>query len=132
MEKVCGPDDTRETKENSSGKDPLESKEAESKDEDSHCSWSTPLTSEEASKHSLYAEPELQGKKSKSADSLEEDLGEQVTGDMVLSTSSGMSDSLVGSDVDDEEPQLDSMMNSSLSEEERQEDTDTDGEDEPL
>lgn len=142
MDKVCGPDDARETKENRSGKDPVESKEVESKnveskgveskDEDSHCSWSTPLTSEEASKHSLYAEPELQGDKSKSADSLEEVLGERVTGDMVLSTSSGMSDSLVGSDVDDEEPQLDSMMNSSLSEEERQEDTDTDGEDEPL
>lgn len=118
LEKATGAEETRvpEDPEESRGKDPVGSK-----DDDSHCSWATPMSreeSEEENREVVKPDP-LPGSESP-ADSLEEVLGEKATQDVVTSTSSGMSESLVGSDVDDEEPQLDPMMNSSLSDDERQ------------
>jgi len=102
---------------NAAGKDP-----AGSNDDDSNCSWATPMSREEneEEKGDTVKPDPLPGSESPT-DSLEEVLGEKATQGIVTSTSSGMSESLVGSDVDEEERQLDSMMNSSLSDEERQE-----------
>ena len=119
LEKTTGAEETRvpEDPEESRGKDPVGSK-----DDDSHCSWATPMSREESEEERCEAvKPDpLPGSESPTG-SLEEILGEKATQEVVTSTSSGMSESLVGSDVDDEEPHLDSMMTPSLSDDERQE-----------
>jgi hypothetical protein len=107
--------------------DKRESDPAGSKDEDeSHYSWATPNSREESNDDNCVSvnkqdppsvEPRSRGDKPRSAE----------TEDVVVSST--MSDSLVGSDVDEEEdPQLD-ILNSALSEDERQEEL-TDGEEE--
>jgi len=118
-----GVDDKREPEES---KDPVGSKD----EDESHDSWATPNSREESNDDNCVSvskqdppsvEPRSQGDKPTSADT------EEV---VVSSTSSGMSESLVGSDVEEEEdPQLD-ILNSALSEDERQQEELTDGEEE--
>lgn len=94
------------------------------KDEESECSWATPNSREEHNKDlsvSVEKDPPSKIGSSKKNSTDAEVMGDQITGDVVLSTSSGMSDSMIGSDVGDEEPQqLDNMLNSHY-EDERQE-----------
>mmetsp|Transcript_19880 Transcript_19880/g.46598 ORF Transcript_19880/g.46598 Transcript_19880/m.46598 type:complete len:1030 (-) Transcript_19880:113-3202(-) len=149
MENSSLADDAREPEE-SAGETQGTRKECQDpdgvKDEESDHSWATPKSSEEDRKEETKTsvendpspeagssemnsaevstpEQESPGEKSKEDDnSLEEVLGERITGDVVMSTSSGMSDSLVGSDVgDDEDPQQLDIMINSHSEDERQE-----------
>jgi len=80
-------------------------------------SWATP---EEAAglKDSADDEDDFLSVRSAESNAVVGEGGEgKMTEEVVLSTSSGMSESLVGSDMDDEEP-LDSNINSSISEEE--------------
>ena len=152
LENASVPDDGMEPEElmeevqseNTTGRDP-----DGTKDDESEFSWATPISREEerteekslpvekdpspgtGSSEKNSTEPgDPNPEKSELSDSLNEVLGERITGDVVISTSSGMSDSLVGSDVGDEEPQpLDSMLNSQ-SEDERQEGMESDEDDE--
>lgn len=134
VENATGVVDKREPEEDHKGRDPTGfSGPTSSKDEDED-SWATPLSQEDKQneenaasvekdppaipestqpKENMNAELEFPAEKSPGANSPEEILVESVTEEVVLSTSSGMSDSLVGSDVGDDEPQqLDSLINS--------------------
>ena len=104
--------------------DPPVKEADESKDDDSNCTWATPRSQEEpeVGKNESPTKPDPLPGSGSPSESVEDLLGERVSQDVVMSTSSGMSESLVGSDVGEEdEAQLDSMMNSSLSDEEQQE-----------
>ena len=101
---------------------------AENKDDGSHCSWGTPLSQEESEDNrESSAKSDPLPESESQTNSLGDVQDEKVALDVVTSTSSGMSESLVGSDVGEEEQQLDSMMNSSLSDEEHQEHAEGDG-----
>ena len=117
-----GVDDKREPEES---KDPDGSKDEDESDD----SWATPNSREESNAENFVSvikhdhpsgEPRSRGDKPTSAD----------TEEVVSSTSSGMSESLVGSDVEEEEDSQLDILNSALSEDERQQEELTDGEEE--
>lgn len=96
--------------EGSSSKDVLGVKDVESND-----SWATPISRDESTEEYSGSARRDPPEKSAPADGLQQVLG--------LSTSSNMSDSMVGSDLGDEEPQLNSSSHStsSISEDEQEE-----------
>ena len=87
----------------------------ESKDDDSQCSWSTPVSQEggSSSPEGGNKKPSSSKKETSKSKPITEDLEEVVQ----LSTSSGMSDSLVGSDVDEDSKSLDLSESSDEDEE---------------
>lgn len=121
-------------KQNEDGKDVGTTREEVSKDanessNNSMYSWATPKSREEDDEQEKYPAPvepsHTLEKRSSTVALIEngnlEESNEKLSEEVVPSTSSGMSDSLVGSDVDDEE-RLDCLvnsLNSSLSEDER-------------
>jgi len=132
-------DEPEDTSARSQDKDSFHAS-TEDKSDSSLYSWATPQTHVESSKDSLEMEDddfasvreneslELLSSISKSMESAQEDQGEEegtMIEEVLMTTSSSgtMSESLVGSDVDDD-AQLDCIISSSLSEEERQESQD--------
>jgi len=105
LERVSGLDP-----EGSSSKDVVGVKNVESND-----SWATPISRDESTEDYNASAKRDPPEKSALADGLQQVLG--------LSTSSNMSDSMVGSDLGDEEPQLNSSSHSSssISEDEQEE-----------
>lgn len=106
--------------------DPPVEGDAERMDDESHCSWATPLSQEadNEGKDEFSSKPDPLPEKS----TAEEILLAKQSQDVVISTSSGMSESLVGSDIEEEVIQSDSATDSSLSEDEDEDQKDEEDE----
>ncbi len=100
--------------------DPPAKGDAEPKDDETHCSWATPKSQEadDESKLESSSKPDPLVRTAAPAQSLEENMCGKKSEEVVISTSSGMSESLEGSDIAEEAIESNSTTDSSTSESE--------------